>query len=203
MPKKPVHNLDISAAFVSDYIRLYLLDRYGGVYLDADMYMVENLDYIAKDDQLVFCREHGEIPFCCGFIAALPGQEFIHEALEQYNEKTFSLNKLKANTQELSSLILKFYPFLKTGESNYVDGIHQFGRLEMLHPSKSSKLIHVGMASWGGENPVRQKISILMRRRLTNKTRVLLIMGIYSIVRKIWINPFSEYESVKRENENW
>lgn len=184
-------------AFVSDYIRLAVLYEYGGIYLDADMYMVENLDYIAESDQLVFCREHTDIPFCCGFIAAVPHQEFIATAFDRYSGIKFDIGHLKANTQELSPLILKFYPFLEEGESNYQDGVHQFGRMEMLHPSAKSKLIHVGMASWGGENPVRQKLSIFVRTKLINKVRVRIVSKLFALARKVWKNPYGRFEDVE------
>lgn len=39
-------------SYVSDYVRLYALYNYGGIYLDTDVQVIKNLDKFLKDDFL-------------------------------------------------------------------------------------------------------------------------------------------------------
>ena len=40
-------------AFVSDYVRLYVLNKYGGIYVDTDVQLLQNFDKFLDDG---FCQ---------------------------------------------------------------------------------------------------------------------------------------------------
>ena len=74
-------------AFVSDYVRLYALKEYGGIYMDADVEVIKNLDKLIEHSAFIG-RESEE-----GLITATMGFEKNHpllsELLEYYKDKAF------------------------------------------------------------------------------------------------------------------
>lgn len=74
-------------AFAADYIRLYALYYYGGIYLDADVLVYKNFDNLLN---LPYFIGHDQIR---GFEAAVIGAEkgclWIKDILDTYNEKAF------------------------------------------------------------------------------------------------------------------
>ena len=102
-------------AFVSDYARLDVIYRMGGVYLDMDVELVSKLNpYLYAD--CFFCRqEDGMIDFGSGF-GAPKGNRLIGDMRDSYNERHFILsdgNIDKTPQPELMSSIL-----LKNGIDN-------------------------------------------------------------------------------------
>lgn len=70
-------------AFVSDYLRFKYLHKYGGIYLDTDMYVLRNLDdFLHKDFFSGYNREGSHI--YCGIIGCEPGNLIVLEALKFY-----------------------------------------------------------------------------------------------------------------------
>lgn len=77
-------------AFITDYVRLYALDRYGGIYMDTDVEVIKPLDPF-----LELCGFSGfELPdrIPTGLMAAEKGQPLIAEFLALYDEKHFIRN---------------------------------------------------------------------------------------------------------------
>lgn len=74
-------------AFASDYIRLYALYHYGGIYLDSDVFVYKNFDDLLA---LPYFIGHDQIK---GFEAAVIGAEkgcpWIKDILDTYKNKTF------------------------------------------------------------------------------------------------------------------
>ncbi|MDC9614135.1 glycosyltransferase [Xenorhabdus khoisanae] len=77
-------------AFVSDYIRLYALYHEGGIYLDTDVEITQNLDSFL---QLCFfsCYEKGDeyYPITSAVIGAEKRNSIIGDLLKQYNDIHF------------------------------------------------------------------------------------------------------------------
>jgi mannosyltransferase OCH1-like enzyme len=84
-------------AFVADYVRLYVLDKYGGVYLDTDVMLLKLFDHLLEDFQLVLGTEDmGGI--ITSFIASIPNHPFIRECLDFYNQRSFLISKKQIDT---------------------------------------------------------------------------------------------------------
>lgn len=78
-------------AFISDYVRLKVLYEYGGIYCDADLEIIKNID-----DLLEYCAFSGyqnvnEIP--TGIMGAKSGNEWIKYLLSYYDNKHFICEK--------------------------------------------------------------------------------------------------------------
>lgn len=80
-------------AFATDYLRVYALYHYGGIYLDVDMEVIRRLDILQEKEfegySLVFCEESEGI-ISAGFMAAEPNHFFLKKVLDYYES---TLNK--------------------------------------------------------------------------------------------------------------
>jgi len=73
-------------AFVSDYARLDVVDKYGGIYMDMDVELVAPINQLLCADSF-FCRqEDGLLEFGSGFGAG-PGNPFIRAMLDTYKSR--------------------------------------------------------------------------------------------------------------------
>lgn len=84
-------------AFAADYIRLYAVYHYGGIYLDTDVQVYKSFDtmldkecFIGRENSWHFANGHDTVCYlgshCFG---AVKGHRFIGDALEYYNSIQF------------------------------------------------------------------------------------------------------------------
>lgn len=76
-------------AFVSDYVRLYALYNYGGVYLDTDVEVLKDFSQLFKTETTFGFEDVGKIS--TAFIAVEPRAEWIKELLDMYAHRNFIL----------------------------------------------------------------------------------------------------------------
>jgi len=76
-------------AFVSDYVRMYVLDEYGGIYLDTDVEVIKPLDRFLTHD--VFLGYETDELCGTGTIGAIKNHELIKNMLNYYEDKKFIL----------------------------------------------------------------------------------------------------------------
>lgn len=69
-------------AFVSDYVRIYALKKYGGVYLDTDVEIIRDFSKYLENSDLVFGFESDRL-LTTAFIASVPGHPLI-ETFEKF-----------------------------------------------------------------------------------------------------------------------
>lgn len=74
-------------AFVSDYVRLYVLYNYGGIYMDADVEVIKNLDKFLDKPAFSGFENYDFIP--TGIIGAIPRHPWIKRFLDYYKYKLF------------------------------------------------------------------------------------------------------------------
>lgn len=90
-------------AFVTDYVRLYALYNYGGVYMDTDVEVVKSLDKFLQHKAFTG-NENGE--FCItGTMGSEAGNAWIKQLLDWYNDKKFILPDGKLNTKPNTEII--------------------------------------------------------------------------------------------------
>ncbi|MBR4961852.1 MAG: glycosyl transferase, partial [Clostridia bacterium] len=73
-------------AFVSDYVRLYVLSKYGGIYLDTDIEVLKPFDDILHKNVILGTDDCGSLT---AFMAAEPDHCFFNEMLDIYNNMKF------------------------------------------------------------------------------------------------------------------
>ena len=83
-------------AFVSDFVRLYALYEYGGVYLDTDVEVIKNFDELLCNDG--FCGFEDKELVSTAIIGAKKGNALISKWLDTYEGRKF-IEKGKENTE--------------------------------------------------------------------------------------------------------
>lgn len=77
-------------AFVTDYVRLYVLYNYGGIYMDTDVEVLRNLDVFLEKHAFSGFESNAAIP--TGIMACEKYFKLYKEFLDYYNDKHFILS---------------------------------------------------------------------------------------------------------------
>lgn len=81
-------------AFVTDVVRLQVVYKYGGVYLDTDVELSTSLDDLMEYDAFFFFQNQNQINTGQGF-GAKPNNKLIKKMLDDYENMEFTLENLK------------------------------------------------------------------------------------------------------------
>ena len=148
-------------AFVSDYVRLYALYKYGGIYLDTDIEVKKKLPESFFKEELIIGYSYDNI-VCTAFIMVKPQHPFIKYLLDKY--ETYDLpKKEKANNRLFTQSLMEYFP-------NFVlDGrCHEFALNSYIYPryyfdsatyrKEGGFTIHHGMGTWKNANAPIQSI---------------------------------------------
>ena len=101
-------------AFVSDYVRLYALINFGGIYLDTDVIVVKNFDSFLNDR--AFLSFESNKTLCTAVIGSQKDNPFLIKCFDHYSAKDFkTYESLKTeNTVTIHLLDGSWYsPFKK------------------------------------------------------------------------------------------
>lgn len=77
-------------AFVTDYVRLYVLYNYGGIYMDTDVEVIKPIDRFLKHDAFSGFESERVVP--TGIMASKKGQDEVGHLLSYYENRDFILN---------------------------------------------------------------------------------------------------------------
>lgn len=82
-------------AFMADYLRLYILYNYGGIYMDVDVQVLKNFDDLLDNKMFIgyeyFSRDRDDcVTEGTGVIACEPGNAIIKECLDYYDEEIWN-----------------------------------------------------------------------------------------------------------------
>ncbi len=128
LPKFPTGLLEKPSNFVSDMVRLMLLEQHGGIYLDATVLLSKQLNWtlsIQQQDQseaVVYYSDEGEYPMVeTWFIAAIPQSKFIKAWREEYRKCMLSSNP-STYYESNSILPLSEFPLDPTYYASYMAG---------------------------------------------------------------------------------
>lgn len=134
-------------AFVSDYIRMWAIYNYGGVYFDTDIIAVKSIDDLLNNCAFVG-YENNYAPFTAVF-GAEPKHPFIKRILDAYESCNKKFDKNNTNTILVSNILIKEYG-CKLGNKDQLlkDGLRVYKKEILCEPSIKSKTIHAYAASW-------------------------------------------------------
>ena len=79
-------------AFVSDYVRLWALYNYGGLYLDVDFEVYKPFDDLLNYSAFAGIEGSKHSPVMMGVIASVPKGEWVTEQLGYYRGRNFIVN---------------------------------------------------------------------------------------------------------------
>lgn len=74
-------------AFAADYIRLYALYKYGGIYLDSDVEVLKSFDDLLSLPYFIGCDSQNKIE--AAIIGAYPNTKWIYDCLSYYENRNF------------------------------------------------------------------------------------------------------------------
>ena len=119
-------------AFVSDYVRLYALFQYGGIYFDTDVEVLKSFDSLLNCGSFFTCFESKDFPAVTAVMASEPGFSLLKNLINQYEKMSFenedgSLN-LKPNTFLVSDTIAS-YGIKRNGRMQRSRGITVFPQI--------------------------------------------------------------------------
>jgi hypothetical protein len=163
-------------AYVSDYIRAYAIYEYGGIYLDTDVLVLDNLEELLENRAFVG-YENPQYPFTAVF-GAEKGHPLIKDMLDYYDGMAFEFDKSnqyeKVNTKTVSDILIQDYDceignkeqMLREGVKVYKDNI-------LCNPSSESKTIHIFTGTWlEGKSSFVKNINKFIKLRLTTQQRL-------------------------------
>lgn len=143
-------------AFVSDYARLDVIYRYGGIYLDTDVELLKNLDPLLFQKGFLCFESDDFVNTGLGY-GAERGLQLIKEFRDDYSMDTFSWDT-KENCPVKQTRILEKYGLIRNGEFQRVNGVNIYPQ-PLLNPmvnymtketidSSNSYAIHHFAGSW-------------------------------------------------------
>lgn len=180
-------------AFVSDYIRVYVLYNYGGIYMDTDVQIFKNIDRFLNDDAFSSFEDANHIP--TALMASAKGNEWMGMLLHDYDNREF-INKdgkmdLMTNVEAITNLSLKV-GFVPNGkEQIFSSGVHIYTKdyfcpIDLIDRrndifTKNTYAAHLYNGSW--TSPTRRFLSKIKKRIGINTNK--LPNWIQIILRKI------------------
>lgn len=168
-------------AFVTDYVRLYALYNFGGIYMDTDVEVIKSLDQFLHHRAFTSFENENSIP--TGMMAASKNNEWIKMLLEFYDDKSFTLQNGELyntpNTKTITEQTMSKYDLTLNNKYQVLDGdihIYPFDyfcakdwRTGKVHITKNTFTIHHFMGSWVSKKDktigrVKYFMKLLLRR---------------------------------------
>ena len=162
-------------AYVSDYIRAYAIYHYGGIYLDTDVLVLDDLTKFLGHRAFVGF-ENSHYPFTAAF-GAEAGHPLVKDMLGFYEGKSFVFNTQdqlsQTNTRSVSDLLIEKYGCQVNNQFQILsEDIAVYPDSVLCNPSLNSSTIHVFTGTWmEGKKELTQKIVKFIKLRLTTKAR--------------------------------
>lgn len=175
-------------AFVSDYIRLCVLYEYGGVYLDTDSELLNEIDGFLCEKGFVCIESHYTLSL--GIIGAMPKSEWIKELIDEYEHSSFydeqgQMNLLSINKRvqalferryqyHWSNEIQKFSDGLVIYPSEYFSPINPYTGVKKI--TKKTVMIHHYDNTWKSKpDKIKRKIMQIGTRIIGEDNRAKLV----------------------------
>lgn len=176
-------------AFVSDYVRLWVLEREGGVYLDTDVEVFKSFDALFGYQAFAGFEGSKRLPLGTCVMASKAHGEWVSEQLGAYRERHFlkidgSLD-LTTNVQYITNMMAR-HGFVQNGKEQDYKDLHVFP-VDYFSPRRTTGEYvrtehtycdHLGLGSWadkeqGGKTLVLKMVGqknairlIKLKRRL-------------------------------------
>ena len=159
-------------AYISDYIRAYVIYNIGGIYLDTDIILLDNFDNFLNHEAFVGF-ENAEHPFTAVF-GAKPKHPFIKKMLDYYDKlDSYNFDFSSNNTISVSDILIKEYG-CKTGNEyqELKNGIIVYPDNILCNPSKDSVSIHIFTGTWlGNKKSLKYKIIKCLKLNINSRKK--------------------------------
>ena len=170
-------------AFVSDYIRAKAVYEMGGIYMDTDVLVLDNLHDLLNNKAFVGF-ENKDNPFTAVF-GAEKGHPLIKDMLSYYDDRNFTFDKQDqlagVNTVSVSDILKNKYGAQPNNQEQRLEtGIHVYPDGVLCNPSAQSKTIHVFTGTWmEGAKPLKRKLVTALKVRIKTKKEAALYAKVF------------------------
>lgn len=165
-------------AFVSDYVRFWVLYRFGGIYLDTDMFVLKSLNDLLNNKVFFAWETSEEKVLSCGIIGSVPQHPFINEVMKHYELLHF--DKTRISDFVIPGIVSKVYRNFEFKEEIKLypyDYFYPFPYEEkearqnfMRFKTENTYAIHLWNISWGlMKNKIRDRIFYYLNRQWRRK----------------------------------
>lgn len=163
-------------AFVSDVMRLIVLEQYGGVYFDTDVEVVRDISPLLNDEGFIGF-ENNRFVNSGQVMAAVPHQPVVQAMIEEYKKMHFtnadgSLNAV--GCPHLNTDVMERFGLARNGQEQLVAGIHVYpddyfnpmdSTTGKLTKTENTYSIHWYSMSWlPKRTQIRAKLGRIVRR---------------------------------------
>ena len=140
-------------AFASDYLRLYILTKYGGIYLDTDVEVIKKFDDLLANKCFMGLEEeiNGDTYIGTGIIGAEPNSVVINKILDFYDQEIWNVDyynnpiifkKILSSNKSLKKYV-KIYP------KYYFCPYIPFSKKLFVDITSDTYTVHWYNANWG------------------------------------------------------
>lgn len=161
-------------AFASDVARLFVLFEYGGIYVDADVELLKNLDDLLQNEAFVGF-EIDEYVNSGQMMGSVKGNSLIKEHIEKYNSISFSkcADITKITCPHILTNLLIQKGFEPNGKEQIIEGLHIYPQdyfnpfnnmTGKLTKTDNSYSIHWSAHSWASQSQLRRRITRFFHR---------------------------------------
>lgn len=170
-------------AFVSDYIRAKAVYEYGGIYLDTDVLVLDDLTSLLNNRAFVGF-ENKDNPFTAVF-GAEKHHPLLKDMLDYYDDRDFTFDRADqlagVNTVSVSDILKNKYGAEPNNqEQELKEGIHVYPDGVLCNPSADSKTIHVFTGTWmEGEKPLKRKLVTAFKVRIKTQKEAALYAKLF------------------------
>lgn len=150
-------------AFVSDYVRLWALEKYGGLYMDVDFEVYKPFDNLLKYEAFAGFEGSKHLPVMMGVCASIPHGEWVSEQLKSYEGRHFfkpdGSFDMTTNVQFITANMAQ-NGFLQNGQEQDYKDLHVFP-VDFFSPrhttgeyirTDNTYCEHKGLGSWSENN---------------------------------------------------
>lgn len=110
-------------AFVSDYARLDIIYEYGGIYLDTDVELIKNIDFLLEQEAFMAIEKgNSNVATGLGF-GAMPRNKIIKQLLDIYSNTSFYKEDGNLNLKAcpvITTDLLENYGYVRKDTLQYV-----------------------------------------------------------------------------------
>ena len=115
-------------AFVSDVMRLVVLEQYGGVYFDTDVEVVRDISPLLNDEGFIGF-ENNRFVNSGQVMAAVPHQPIVQAMIDEYKKLHYmqpDSSVMPVGCPRLNSDVLERFGLIHNGQEQIVAGIHVY-----------------------------------------------------------------------------
>lgn len=164
-------------AFVSDYVRIAVVNKYGGVYLDTDVNVLKDFTPLLNNQFFTGFESEG-MPFTAVF-GAVKHHPLTEKILGFYRQSHFDTENIRAyiNTTIVSRLLIDDYGCdPHDSDQLLINGIRIYPSSVLCNPGAQSYAIHIRNGSWVDRANISTKIGVFLRGHLKNQRQIYLYL---------------------------